>query len=291
MRLSPEALAHCEPHFECLSECLGAINTYARAHFESQKERTSRSETLRVLLNYQNDRCLGTYCLIVNGLIWDAEIVLRTVYEAFSKVLLISLADNDQVEDLLREFWTELAAIYDRKGALKAEKAEEFARKFSSKDARVFAAFRDERMFDINPSGNKKARKEIEQRWSFSGILDAIGKGEFGKFVGVEALAHQYGVASHLSHVSPKAFDLLEDRATRGADKLLLEVSHTCRICSDLVSLLSFSAHFATSLSPTEPAVAPVLRDAFEKMSEFIKADRAAFAASQDEFYQSWGHE
>jgi len=292
MRLSSEALKRCEPHFTCLSECIGQINIFARDAFNRQAEKRSyKGETLRALFLYQSDRCLGAYCLLVNGLIWDAEIVLRSVYEAFAKILLIALADPRQSEELLREFWTELSAIYDRRGALKAEKSEEFSKQFASEDARIFAGLRDERLFKVAPTGNKKSRKEIEQRWSFAGIVEAIGKGDFGKFVGIEALSHQYGLASHLSHVSPKAFDLLEDRATRGSNKLLLEVGHTCRICSDIVSLLAFSAHFVTKSEEISDGLAAELKDAFDRMSQSIEADQAAFHSSQDEFYESRGRQ
>lgn len=289
MRLSVEAIAQCQSHFDCLNECMGEVNLYARNMLQEPSEsRTLRTETLRVLYNYQQDRGLGSYCLLVNGLIWDAEIVLRSVYEGFAKLLFVALAESDEADTLVAEFWNELGAIYDRKSAIKAGRAENFSKKFSSDSSPIFKLLQDERLFQTKPIGNKRSRKEIEARWSFAGIVEAIDSGAVGKFVGMGALLHQYGVASHLLHVSPKAFDLMEDRATREDDKILLEVGHACRVASDIVSLLSISAHLATRPDRGTRGFPPELKAPFEKMSAAIKADQKAFRASQDEFYRSW---
>ena len=265
------------------------IRSYHDLAFERRREsRDLYSETLRVLSVYQQDRTQAAYLLIINGLVWDAEIVIRTLYEAFAKAALLSTAPSERQENLLNEFWETLPAIYDRQAALKAKIAESLAKHHGKRDdARVFAFLRNPKRFKVDPVADKRTRNEIERRWSFSGILEALKRGSLGheRLSWIEALAHMYGVSSHLVHADPKAFDLMEDRSLRGDDLLPLEVGHICRMLSDMVSLTSFSLYLTErSWGGVQVMPAP-LKQALDELTAVTAEHQTQFAQSQEEFY------
>lgn len=291
MRISETALATSEPLFVQFVECMRAIREYHVHAFAKKPEKNLHSETLRVLNHYQQDRTQAAYCLIVNGLVWDAEVIIRVAYETFAKVAFLATASEAQREELLHEYWELLGAVYDRQGALKAEATERLLDRFGSEgDSRVMAALRDGRVYKTDPLGDKRFRKQLEQRWSFSEILEALRSGRLGNapLVGIEALAHIYSMSSHFAHANSRALDLLEDRATRESDLLQLEVGHICRMLSDMVSITSFSLFLTERSWAGGNEMPEPLAAAFRAMSESTKPFEAEFEASQDGLYSNW---
>lgn len=217
MRISWEASKTCEPLFRTYVEAMATLVLFQRTHFETGPSGADvASDTLRILTSFQIDRCQGAYCLLVNGLVWDAEIVLRAAYETFAKVALIASSSPSQRASLVDEYWNDLSDIYDRKGASKAAAAERLADEHDPQSVRVFAALQDEKHFNLDPKGNKAARSKIEQRWSFSGILYRLSQdGSDLKPVGLDGLAHMYSMASHIAHANSKALELMQDRQLR----------------------------------------------------------------------------
>ena len=267
------------------------LNEFRRALYGSEQHRelTLGKETVRLLNQYQFDRSLGAYCLIINGLVWDAEIIVRSVYETCAKVLFLTTSTDEAREQLAAEFWTDLGAIYDRKGSEKAGLAERLARQFNENDARIFRGLQNPRLFKTEAIENKRRRNEIEQKWSFSEIIKRLSRtsDHHVRIEGLDALSHMYGVMSHLAHASPKALDLMEDRATRGTDLLALEANHIRRMLSDLTSLGSFSLRFSHAAETGQVSSTDQLADILKRMHEAGSDIRAEFDASQDEFYEA----
>jgi len=291
MRISETSLTTSEPLFITFVECMKAIRDYHIQVFSEKPEKDLHSETLRVLNHYQQDRTQAAYCLIVNGLVWDAEVIIRVAYETFAKVAFLATASGEQRDELLHEYWDLLGAVYDRQGALKAEASERLVNRFGSQgDSRVIAALRDGRVYRTSPLGDKRFRKQLEQRWSFSEILEALKGGRLGNapLVGIDALAHIYGMSSHFAHANSRALDLLEDRATRGSDLLQLEVGHICRMLTDMVSITSFSLFLSKRSWAGGTKMPDPLAAAFRAMSESTKPFQAEFEVSQDCLYSNW---
>ena len=291
MRISETSLTTSEPLFITFVECMKAIRDYHIQVFSEKPEKDLHSETLRVLNHYQQDRTQAAYCLIVNWLVWDAEVIIRVAYETFAKVAFLATASGEQRDELLHEYWDLLGAVYDRQGALKAEASERLVNRFGSQgDSRVIAALRDGRVYRTSPLGDKRFRKQLEQRWSFSEILEALKGGRLGNapLVGIDALAHIYGMSSHFAHANSRALDLLEDRATRGSDLLQLEVGHICRMLTDMVSITSFSLFLSKRSWAGGTKMPDPLAAAFRAMSESTKPFQAEFEVSQDCLYSNW---
>lgn len=291
MRISEISLVTSEPLFVQFIECMRMIREYHYQAFAERPEKNLHSETLRLLNYYQQDRAKAAYCLIINGLVWDAEVIIRVVYETFAKVAFLATASEEQRDELLHEYWELLGLVYDRHGALKAEACERLLKRFGSHGgARAMAALRDGRVFRTDPLGDKRFRKQLEQRWSFSEILKALKSGRLGNapVAGIEALAHIYGMSSHFAHANSRALDLLEDRATRESDLIQLEIGHICRMLSDMVSIMSFSLFLSERSWSGGNKMPDPLASACRAMSESTKPFEAEFEASQDGLYSNW---
>lgn len=292
MRVSQAAIDECEGLFTVHIEAMSGLVAYKAELFNAlATERDLCWQTLSFLTAYQLDRSQAAYCLFVNGLVWDAEIVIRVVYETTAKIAFLGSSTGEARDKLLDEFWNVLPAIYDRSGAQKAAPAKKLSRRFGAlDDARVFAHLQNPKIFELESSSNRKVRKAIEQRWSFSKIIESLGKtsGDRQRLPGLEGLSHFYGMASHLAHVSPKAFDLMMDRASRGDDLHCLEVSHICRMMSDLVSLGCYSLQMCDLALTGNCKKSDKLELHFEQMHKAIEPFSARFARSQDDFYSKY---
>jgi hypothetical protein len=295
MRISQDALDACEPLFQSFVQEMGVINEFDRDLFDALSPQKSLfCETLRVLNQYGADRCRGAYCLLVNGLVWDAEIVIRTFYEVIAKSLFLATASLERRKILLEEYWEVLPAISDAKGAERAQPPEKLARREgNADDERVFAHFRNPRIFTLEQIGNRKFRSEVEQRWSFSGIIAKLNKpdGDHERIGPIDTLLHGYGMASHLAHANPKAMDLMEDRATRGSDLPLLESSHVARMLSDMLYLSAFSTHRIQVAALVDAPMSKVLIESLDRFSEISKPVKELFSRSQDDFYNEYNNE
>lgn len=291
MQISETALVTSKPLFVKFVECMQVIRNYHSQVFTKNLEKTSYSETLRVLNEFQQDRTQATYCLIVNGLVWDAEVIIRVVYETFAKAAFLATASEEQRQELLHEYWVLLGAVYDRQTALKAEPCERlFNRAGRDGSSRVMATLRDKRVYRTDPLEDKRFRKQLEQRWSFSGILEALNSDRHGAIplIGIEVFAHNYNMSSHVAHANSRALDLLEDRATRGSDLVPLEVGHICRMLSDMVSLSSLSLFLSERSWAGGEKMPASLAAAVTAMTESTESFQTVFEISQKDFYSSW---
>lgn len=291
MRASQQALDRCESVFGTFMICMDQLHAHRKNLFGSidVERRTLLNETVRVLAHYQSERTAAAYILIINGMVWDAEIITRSVYETSAKIMLIGAHNDEARDDLVSEYWEILQAIYDRKAATKAEQVERVGRQLvkNDDDTRIFRHLRNPEFFNIAAKGNKRFRDEVERRWSFSEIVKELTRksDKHIQIFGLESLNHMYGMASHLAHASPKAIDLMDDRATRGDDLLDLEAGHISRILSDLVLLGAFSVRFSQRVVDGTQSLADQLNDLVFRMTESIKGIQNAFARSQDEYY------
>ncbi|WP_147395233.1 DUF5677 domain-containing protein [Azospirillum cavernae] len=159
------------------------------------------TETLKNLFSYLSSRNQAVSFLISHGYSWDAEIILRSFYETAAKILLICFAEDDDKDILINEFWNGLGSINDRKRARKAAYAEQIF-ETDSMSASIFSALQDDGTFNLQADGSKLQRKRLEQKWSFSEIIEQLDRQNInGKpLKGIKSLLHIYGVASHLEH-------------------------------------------------------------------------------------------
>ena len=257
---------------------------------ESDKEEQVL-QTLKQLFHYMSSRSQAVSYLVSSGFPWDAEIILRSFYVASAKIWFICFEAESERSALVQEFWGLYAATHDHKRKHRVGPV----RNLSKADGRegsaaIFDGLVNEALFPSTPT-NKRIRKDLEQKWSFSEIINALSdsKDEKAKVPDADVLLHMYGQQSHLIHADDAALDLMLDRALRRKDELpILEASHAARIMSDQGSLWVFSLaalrhmHGAEKLIPLEVAE---LWTAQTKQSEVLFDQ---FFDTQRNFYDTY---
>lgn len=242
------------------------------------------NQTLRFFVDTIFTRARAAFALIRNDCSWEAEIVLRSLYEAHARNILFCVSNDSQT--LLREFWIELQSSSDRKAALKADKASEMFEP-GSIDRDVFAFLKDPNAFDVHPKANKATRRRLDQKWSFPEVLRSIEEEskEGIAFRGSGGLLHIYGMQSEILHVSSRYYDLLWDRSLRGADLASLAHGHTARQLSDMIWMTAASVCLSLRrLGLNKEEFCKPLHFA-EKFSECLKGISESFEQSQRPFY------
>lgn len=246
--------------------------------------------TLKTLFWYLSSRSQAVSFLASWGYAWDAEIILRSFYETAAKILLLCFAEEGEKPTLVDEFWNKLGPINDRRTAKKAAHAERVFEP-NSVSASVFGLLQDGKVFDLETEGSKAERKRLEQKWSFSEIIDKLSRSApDGKSLqDITALLHTYGMASHLAHADNAAMDLMQDRALRDPEECkILEAGHLSRIMTDQVSISWFCADALRRHFGADFADAVKLREAFEQTLRLSRPFQTAFDKSQREFYARW---
>lgn len=251
-------------------------------------DRLDLCATLKPLFHYIFSRSQTISFLISHRIAWDAEIILRSFYETAAKILFICSAEPGEQDILCKEFWDDFDPIGNRRTAQKAKFAE-FLFDPESISAKVFQVLQDEKNFNFSQTGNKAYRKALEQKWSFSEIINSLDqrshKGK--KFKGIKSLLHTYGLASHLLHADKFALDLMRDRATRQREELLiLECAHLARMMSDQAFILWLCAENLRETLDLKFSVHTQINEKCAKVSDLGSFFTKIFDDNQRNFYE-----
>jgi len=249
--------------------------------------------TLNRFFSYFSQRSQVVCHLTSIGYHWDAEIILRSFMEAAAKIWLICLHPNDQRENLVEEFLYITEKVDNRKMARRANITQRLSQRINSTaNTRVMEIFNNNELFEKDEL-NKKARKELETKWSFSVIISYLEQNHPADFPmkDIESLLHTYGMGSHLLHSDRMALDLMLDRSLREPEELdILTQAHCTRIWSDLawlwyISLTALKYRFEIgSLKDEIYAEFKMFADSCQKIKE-------KFDDSQNEFYKQYLNE
>lgn len=276
---------------EVISVCRDEISDL----FDSNSaNRNLVDRTLRRLFAYQSDRSQTISYLVSSNYVWDAEIVMRSFYESHAKIWLICQTPSHKRQELVEEFWGQYAEMHAHRRAHRAKPGANLFRQNSSPDnAAVYEALANDKLFAFH-EGTKKERRTLEQKWSFSEILEQLEQNSENSFplYGATALKHMYGQQSHLIHADESALDLMLDRQLRPVDDLeLLTCSHVCRIFSDQVSLWTFSTSALRHRYELKGEGEGRRWELWKRLQELIKPFSERFAESQREFYERLSRE
>lgn len=246
------------------------------------------NQTLRFFIDAMLTRSRGAYVLLVNDACWESELVLRSMYEAFARCM--TFATSQDSDELLGEFWTDQLAADDRRTAQQSVRA---SKVFPEGDLgrSVMAALNDPKAFQIEAVYNKKERRTLNQKWSFSELVEQLSKGAGDRvpFSDADSLLHMYGMQSSVAHVSAKFYDLLWDRATRTDGLEAVEEGHVSRQLSDAVWLTAAALFYSLRALGVETARARAALEVAETFNESTEPYKQAFDASQREFYEREG--
>ncbi|MEM1040591.1 MAG: DUF5677 domain-containing protein [Pseudomonadota bacterium] len=260
--------------------------------FEENADDDSQVDyTLKRLFAYQSDRSQTISFLTSANYWWDAEIIMRSFYETHAKIWLICQSKPGDRQALVEEFWGAFAELNARKKAERAKQgAEVFKENSRPYEAAVYQTLGNSDLYDFH-EGNRKERKALEQKWSFSEILKTLEENSDNSFPlnGVGALRHMYGQQSHLIHADENALDLMLDRRLRTPEEHeLLVCSHVCRIFGDQASLWTFSTSALRHRYGLTGDRKSHRWKLWKQLHELIEPVSQRFADSQKEFYDSY---
>jgi hypothetical protein len=221
--------------------------------------------------------------------VWDAEIVLRSFYEANAKLWFICFSPAAKRDALVEEFWGSYASMHSHKKAFRALPAAElFGRQNKATEGAILSALSNQNIFDFGQS-DKRARKALEQKWSFTEIIRCLAKNSSGvsELKDVLGLLHMYGQQSHLIHADESALDLMLDRELRPLEEnQLLACAHVSRIFSDQTSLWTFSAMALAHRYEGKTEIESSLWAKCAMVHKLAKPFIDRFNESQAEFYR-----
>jgi hypothetical protein len=187
---------------------------------------------------------LSTACLGSTGTVlhlaevlrlWDAELVLRSVIEGSVKFAYL-LEKRETFTARCIEYCDALPAIGWLRRHARAQDSLNALSGDEDRDERPFRdlLLSDEDLTDLRAAYPRRMRSDIERRWGFTALVEAVAKqgGAIGPMA--RALLHGYSVASDLQHMSHIGTELPLERDMRPDDRRhAIELAHAAKLISD----------------------------------------------------------
>ncbi|HEV2577191.1 MAG TPA: DUF5677 domain-containing protein [Acidobacteriaceae bacterium] len=177
----------------------------------------------------------ATLILLEQERIWESEITLRTVTEGTVKMLFL-LSSPDLFADKYSEFTETLPDIaelrsHERAKELLASLSKGAAADLEFHQKLIISAEREKELRDRYP---RLLRQQIEQRWSFSEMINAISKSSLVASDLFKSLLYGYWTSSQVAHVSFEGIMMPTERESREPrQKLAVNLAHSARVASD----------------------------------------------------------
>lgn len=227
-----------ERYFEAINVC--NIELFGRI-----KKKLEVARPILPLITFIIERLGTVTTLVTQDRIWDAEIVHRTALETFVKFLFITSADKEEQKIRLNEYWQELEEINRIKQSEQAKKnLVQFGHIEHMRVAYSPNVLQPDEEVRLKAKWNKVSRQKLEQKWSFSEMLNTLAKDYKGKpmemFTG---LAHHYRMASHVGHGDETGVLIIAEREGRPQEqKDIANFAHYLRLMSDSFSYCMWTA-------------------------------------------------
>jgi len=196
-------------------------------------------ETIREaypLIEYVSERLGAVVTLTMNEQLWDADIIVRSALETLVKYAFIADADEAGRPALLHEFWYDLSEIYTIKLSGQAKK--NLGRTSGSEIHRLAytpLVITQEEEDMLRSKWTKAVRTQMEQKWSFTGIVTYLSKKNQGNSMeSIDFVTHTYRMASHIAHGDEMGINLIRERNSRSEEeRRAVHIAHYLRLLSD----------------------------------------------------------
>ena len=126
--------------------------------------------TAMKLFNFITERMSAIVSLVNANLLWDAEIICRSMAEASIKLLYISLNKNDDRNKRMKEYWEDYEEINTIKQSEISKKTIDSLKDFDYSYSKMVFGPMILSEIDENNLRDKwpyRKRKELERKWSF----------------------------------------------------------------------------------------------------------------------------
>jgi len=172
--------------------------------------------------------------LINSDIVWECEILMRTISEGTIKLLYIC-GDMNTISDKIRQYSEELSDYSINKDSARAA---DYVGKVDGLDEVHKHTYHTLDKFTVSLENTRKERKQTEQKWSYLEMLNQIEKMSMPFADKITALAYGYGLSSHFVHADFEAVGLVWDRASREVNEQeLLHDAHVSRFMGDMVTM------------------------------------------------------
>lgn len=203
------------------------------------KHHTEEVNSLFPLVEFIISRLETVIHLASANRLWDADIIMRSALETFTKFLFITKADSDEQERRIHEYWYDLPEIASIKLSDQARRNLQFAEESDIQTlSNLPLILLDEDEKRLREKWTKANRQRLEQKWSFSEMILWIAKSKPDKQLeGYLGLTHTYRMCSHVMHGDETGVSIIMERASRiYKDRQNAEAGHYLRLFSDCLS-------------------------------------------------------
>jgi len=200
----------------------------------------AQRQTLSWMLSASARTSESALLLCAWGQLWDAEVLVRSVLEGTLKFAYM-LQARETFEERHREYTEDLFDISRLKDH---RKALDLLESVGDPDGDEWRPMRDlllsdEEVAEISGRLDKAARRALETRWGFTGLVGALSRSGDPYFHGLGALAHSYSLASHIQHADKHGTSIPLDRDMRSAERRdAIHLAHEGRLLSDVLHFL-----------------------------------------------------
>jgi len=174
------------------------------------------------------------------GQLWDAEILARSVLEGSLKfAYLVQSPDTfDQRHEEYASHLFSIAVMKDHQKSadlMSVVKDPEHPQWRPIKD-RLLS---DEELSELRSTYDRVHRRELENRWGFTGLVGELSRSGDPLFRNLGGLAHTYSMASHIHHMDMVGASIPLDRDMRSAERReTIHSAHEGRLISDVLIFL-----------------------------------------------------
>ena len=192
---------------------------------------------LKALLSSVEMTSQSVLILIEQGRLWDADSLVRSVFEGTVKFAYLSYGDKADIQDRLQQYSVDLSQIarlkeHDRVSAFRDAVGGQLEAEWRGL---VDLLLTTEEIDDLRNKYPRSMRRILEQRWSFHGIIEALAASGKGELSHITNLFINYGLSSHVLHQDADGVVAVWERGLREPHRReAVELAHAGRMISDL---------------------------------------------------------
>lgn len=227
-------------------------------------------QTLSWMLSASARTSESALLLCAWGQLWDAEVLVRSVLEGTLKFAYM-LQARETFEERHREYTEDLFDISRLKDH---RKALDLLDSVKDPDGDEWRPMRDlllseEEVAEISGRLDKAARRALETRWGFTGLVGALSRSGDPYFRGLGALAHSYSLASHIQHADKHGTSIPLDRDLRSAERRdAIHLAHEGRLLSDVLHFLFVRLAVGYRFVGADPARLSAIKERIDEACE-----------------------
>lgn len=218
---------------------------------------------------------------------WDADLLSRSVLEGSLKYVYMVIGSSEEVNEKVYEYWDLLPLFADIKHS---ERASALPIDVSDADNLEWRALREldigkEKIELIRERYPRSLRQELEQKWSFSRILEQFKKSDNTGLALFGGMAHGYGMSSHLMHKDGDGVGMVWERSRREPNrKVAVTLGHAARIVSDICVFAKLRLLYLLKFHNVDIAVVKKLETSYSLL--FDELNKANLQFCQIEYEQ-----